>query len=84
MSFIESKDNVPHPFRPGVEIQEDNDETDPFGQIDNELTSGGAQTIENEPPQENLPDAANGTMTKETSTHDSPLGYKSYRLLGLQ
>ena len=31
VSFIESKDNTPHPFRPGVEIQEDNDGTDPFG-----------------------------------------------------
>ena len=56
--FIESKDNTPHLFCPGVKIQADENQVNPFGQIDNEQALGGAQTIENWTLQENLPSVA--------------------------
>ena len=60
--FIESKDNTPCPFRPRVEIQEHDNQTDPFKQLDDKSASGGVQTVENQPLQENLPNAADANV----------------------
>ena len=62
------KDNTPCLFHPGVEIWADENQVNPFEQIDNELAPGGAQIVENQTLQENLPSVADAN-TNDTNNN---------------